>query len=228
VIAIQACVIPALDAEGSVSAVARALRDAVPHALVIGVDDGSRDGTRDALERDCDLVIAFDRNLGKGAALRAGFGAALARGAEAVLTIDADGQHDPAAAPALLAALRDADLAIGARTRNGSPMPLGRRVTNALASAAVSRLVGAEIPDAQSGYRAIRRSVLERVHAGGDRYEFETEFLIAAGRAGFRIAAVPIATAYGARSHFRGVRDSARVVRAIWRQRRGASSGGAR
>ena len=98
-------------------------------------------------------------------------------------------------------------------------MPFGRRVTNALASAAVSRIVGARVPDPQSGFRAVRRIVLERVRAAGDRYEYETEFLIAAGVAGFRIAAVPIATTYGAPSHFRAFRDSARVVRAIWRQR---------
>jgi hypothetical protein len=68
----------------------------------------------------------------------------------------------------------------------------------------------------------MRRAVLDGIAAPGDRYEFETEFLIAAARAGFRIAAVPVATRYGAPSHFRGLRDSARVVRAIWRHRAGA------
>jgi len=213
-----ACVIPAYDAAATVGVVARGVRAAVPDAFVIGVDDGSRDATRAALETTCDVVVAHARNAGKGAALRAGFAIALARDAAHVLTIDADGQHDPAAAPALLAALEEADLAIGARAR-GAAMPFGRRVTNALASAAVSRIVGARVPDPQSGFRAVRRIVLERVRAAGDRYEYETEFLIAAGVAGFRIAAVPIATTYGAPSHFRAFRDSARVVRAIWRQR---------
>jgi glycosyltransferase involved in cell wall biosynthesis len=222
VIASVACVIPALDAAGTVGAVARGVREALHGTLVIGVDDGSRDGTRRALRDDCDIVICFDENRGKGAALRAGIAAALARDAAAVLTIDADGQHDPAAASALIAALDGADLAIGARVRRGSPMPLGRRVTNALASAAIGAIVGAPVADAQSGYRAARRAVFERVHAPGDRYEYETEFLIAAAHAGFRITAVPVATRYGAPSHFRGVRDSARVVRAIWKLRGGA------
>src|SRR6185437_15066020 len=66
------------------------------------------------------------------------------------------------------------------------------------------------------------RAVLERVRASGDRYEFETEFLIGAARAGFTIAAIPVPTMYGAPSHFRAVRDTALVVRAIWRQRAGA------
>ncbi len=101
-------------------------------------------------------------------------------------------------------------------------MPAGRRLTNALASAAIGAIAGMPVPDAQSGYRAMRRALLESVDAFGDRYEYETEVLIAAARAGFRIAAVPVATHYGAPSHFRGLRDSARVVRAIWRHRAGA------
>jgi hypothetical protein len=101
-------------------------------------------------------------------------------------------------------------------------MPVGRRVTNALASAAIGAIARVPIADAQSGYRAIRRAVLERVHAQGDRYEYETDFLIATARTGFRIAAVPISTVYGAPSHFRGLTDSVRVVRTIWRHRAGA------
>lgn len=217
-----ACVIPAYDAEATVGGVARGVRAAVPGAFVIGVDDGSRDGTRAALDAACDVVIAHARNAGKGVALRAGFAVALAREAHAVLTLDADGQHDPAAAPALLAALDGADLVIGTRAR-AAGMPIGRRLTNALASAAVSRILGTSVPDPQSGFRALGRRVIERVRAGGDRYEFETEFLMAAGALGFRIAAVPVATRYGAPSHFRAFSDSARVVRAIWRQRAAAA-----
>ncbi|HEU4643912.1 MAG TPA: glycosyltransferase family 2 protein [Gemmatimonadaceae bacterium] len=220
-IAPVACIVPALDAERTLPGVAARLRTAVPHATLIAVDDGSVDGTRAVAARACDIVLAFEHNRGKGAALRAGFAEALRLGMSAVLTIDADGQHAPEDAPRLLAALAGADLAIGARTRSGA-MPLGRRLTNALATAAVGAVVGGAVADAQSGYRAMRRAVLERVRARGDRYEFETDFLIRAGHAGFRIAAVPIPTVYGARSHFRGFRDSVRVVRTIWRYRAGA------
>jgi hypothetical protein len=101
-------------------------------------------------------------------------------------------------------------------------MPLGRRLTNRLASAAMSAIVRHALPDPQSGYRAFRRVVLERVRAEGDRYEYETEVLIRAARAGFRIVAVPVETRYGPRSHFRPLSDSVRVVRTIWRHRDGA------
>ena len=211
-----ACVVPAYDAAQTLADVLTGLRAALPHAVLVVVDDGSRDGTGDAARPHADDVVRFGENRGKGAALRAGFARALAAGAARVLTIDADGQHDPAAAPALVAALDDADIVIGARTRLGTSMPLRRRLTNAASAAAVSRCVGQPVPDAQSGYRALRAEVVRRVDARGDRYEFETDFLIRAGRAGFRITSVPVSTIYGAPSHFRQVGDAARVIRTIW------------
>src|ERR1700728_3152560 len=110
-----ACVIPAYDAAHTLASVIRGLRAAVPDAVTIVVDDGSRDGTEAVAERWADVAVHLAHNRGKGAALRAGFAMALGTGATAILTIDADGQHDPACAPRLLAALHDADVVIGAR-----------------------------------------------------------------------------------------------------------------
>lgn len=217
-----ACVIPALDAAATLGALAGRLRRVLPRASIVVVDDGSADSTSEVARSACDVLVRFPVNRGKGAALRAGIAAALERGADAVVTIDADGQHPPEAAPSLVAALAIADIAIGARSRRDGAMPLGRRMSNALASAAVGAIIGRSMADSQSGYRAMRREVLEAVTARGDRYEYETDFLIRAGRAGFRIQPVPIATVYGAPSHFRAFRDSTRVVRTIWRHRGGA------
>ncbi|MDQ2930813.1 MAG: glycosyltransferase family 2 protein [Gemmatimonadota bacterium] len=214
-----ACVIPAYDAAGTLASVASGLRASLPNAMLIVVDDGSSDHTYDVAQVSCDRVVRLDVNHGKGAALRAGFVVALDAHVASVITIDADGQHDPARAPDLLAALADADVVIGARDRTRGVMPMGRRVTNALASAAVGAIVGVPVPDAQSGYRAMRREVLEAIHATGDRYEYETELLIDAVRRGFRIASVEVPTTYGAPSHFRAWDDSLRVVRTIWRHR---------
>jgi hypothetical protein len=139
-----------------------------------------------------------------------------------VLTIDADGQHDTTRAPSLVAALDHADVVVGARERARTAMPLHRRLSNAVSSAAISVCAGCTLPDTQSGYRAISAAVLRRVQPEGDRYEFETDFLIRAARAGFRIECVPVPTIYGAPSHFREIRDAMRVVHTIWRHRREA------
>lgn len=218
------CVVPALNAAESLPGVLDLLRIALPEASIVGIDDGSTDGTGAIMRATCERAIRFPLNLGKGAALRAGFDAALAMDADRVLTIDADGQHDPSFAPRLVAALNDADVVVGARTRVGSRMPLHRRATNALSSVAMSAVARCHLPDAQSGYRAMRRNVLEAVHASGDRYEFETDFLIRAARQGFRIVSTPVPTIYGSSSYFREWRDSLRVVAAIWRHREGALS----
>lgn len=207
-----ACVIPAFNAAAPLPRVIAGLRDALPEAILIGVDDGSSDRTAAVIASRCDRAIVLGRNRGKGAALRAGFADALTLDVDVVVALDADGQHDPALAPALLAALDDADVVVGARERTPGRMPLRRRMTNALSAAAARRLAGCELADPQSGYRAIRSVVVREVHARGDRYEFETDFLLLAARAGFRITAVPIPTIYGPPSHFREMRDGLRVV----------------
>jgi glycosyltransferase involved in cell wall biosynthesis len=215
-----ACVLPALDAAPTVGAVIAGLRAALPSAVVVGVDDGSADDTAHVLRRLCDVSVHFGATRGKGAALRAGFLAARAHGADVVVTVDADGQHDPAWAPALVRALRDADLAIGTRERAGAGMPVRRRLTNALSSAAVCALAGPGLADTQCGFRAFALDVVDRLGARGDRYDYEIDFLVRAVRAGLRIAAVPVPTIYGAPSHFRELSDGASVVRVLWRHRR--------
>ena len=215
-----ACVIPAYRAAHTLAHVVQPLRDALPAARVIIVDDGSPDATAAVAEELADCTIRLARNRGKGAALRAGFAHALRFDDEIVLTLDADGQHDPSYAPVLLAALEGCDIVIGQRVRSGSSMPLRRRMTNAMASMAIARVAGIRLDDTQSGFRAIRRRVLERVDASGDRYEFETDFLIRAGRAGFRVCNTTIPTLYGRTSHFRSMSDSVRIVRTIWAHRK--------
>lgn len=222
-IAPLACIIPAFNAERTLGAVIAGVRRCVPHALLIVVNDGSTDATS-IVASAADVLISFPTNRGKGAALRAGFAEAVAHDVAAVVTVDADGQHDPSFIERLLAGLADAELAIGARARGGTSMPLRRRLTNAMSSGVASMLTGVRLDDLQCGFRAMRRDVLATVIADGDRYEFETDFLMRASRSGVRIVHVRVPTIYGTSSHFRAVRDTARIVRALWRHRaRGAS-----
>ena len=212
---------PAFNAEKTLSPVVRGVRKSVPGAFIIGVNDGSADGTGALLRSVCDRTIEFPANRGKGAALRAAFAAALERDCDAILTIDSDGQHDPAFAPSILEALDRYHIAIGTRDLTGEQMPKHRRVANFLSSAATRLVSGGAVSDSQSGFRGIRREVLEEVKAGGDRYEYETDFIIRAAHAGFTITNVPISTIYGPPSYFREFRDAARVIGVLWAHRSG-------
>jgi glycosyltransferase involved in cell wall biosynthesis len=214
-------IVPVYNAEPTLAKVVKDVRRNLPGALIIGVDDGSTDGSRQLLRTVADETIEFDQNRGKGAALRAGFESALRKGAAAVLTIDSDGQHDAAFAPAIVGALDRADIVIGTRDLSGKAVPKHRRIANMISSAATRAVSGGKVRDSQSGYRAMKADVLRKVHGEGDRYEFETDFIIRAARAGFTTVNVPISTIYGSPSYFREFRDAWLVIKVLWRHRAG-------
>ena len=199
--------------------IGRVVRAAGEFLPVIVVDDGSSDETAMAARTAGATVIVQHPNQGKGAALRTGFRRALDDGAEAILTLDADGQHDPAEIPDLLAAWSTdprPDLVIG--RRNFAEMPAVRRLSNVLGGRAFSWAVGRPIPDNQSGYRLVSRRLAEvtlaSVEAG---FAFEVEQITTCIRLGGLIAWVPIRTIYaGAPSHIRPLdhlREFSRIVR---------------
>jgi glycosyltransferase involved in cell wall biosynthesis len=217
------CVIPAYNAENNLAGVVLGVRNALPDASVLIVNDGSSDETGMIARSVADDTIEFPENRGKGAGLQAAFDYAVEKAYDAVVTIDADGQHDPAFAPAMVRVLDDADIVVGTREISGRAVPIHRRFANMTSSWLTRVLSGARISDSQSGYRAIRTEVLRHVRARGDRYEFETDFLILAARKGYRFAEVPISTVYGTAtpSHFRSIRDAMLVLRVLWRHRMG-------
>ncbi len=211
--------IPAWNAASTVGAVVRGVKGAVPGITVLVIDDGSADGTSAAAREAGADVIRHDVNRGKGAALQTGFDEASLRGAEGILTLDADGQHDPAYAAPLLGALDRSDVVIGSRDGDRAGMPWIRRATNSVMTRIVSGLAGKKIEDSQSGYRAVRASVLAQVRPQSSRFEYESEFLIEAGRKGFTIGAVSIPTLYNAPgSHIDPFRDTARFIRLLLRR----------
>jgi glycosyltransferase involved in cell wall biosynthesis len=180
-----------------------------PHVLV--VDDGSRDATAEVARQFGARVHSFAANRGKGHALLAGF--ELLRDHDAVITLDADGQHPPASFPAFVeAAEAGADLVLGRREITPD-MPPARRFANRFSSAWCSAIAGQPIEDSQCGYRLYRREVLERTPVRASRYEVETEMAVRAARLGFRVAHVAIPTVYGdEKSHLSPTRDVPRIV----------------
>ncbi len=166
---------------------------------VLVVDDCSHDDTGPRAEAAGAIVWRHNTNGGKGKAIMTGFDFAARHGHDAVLTLDGDGQHDPREIPLLLAAGADptVDIVIGTRMRNTRPMPLANLASNRLLSLWVSLAAHTKITDSQSGYRLVKRRVWRAFTVRSHSYDFESEFLIRAGRLGFRIVEVPIATIYG-------------------------------
>ncbi len=214
-------VIPAYQAEKTIRPlVANVKKLGLP---VIVVDDASTDRTAKEAEAAGANVIRLHANGGKGSALRAGISAALARRCEWVLTMDADGQHLPEEIPLFLRRAQEggADLLIGDRMGRPRGMPLDRWFTNFLMSRTLSGIAGQKVPDTQCGFRMIRRPVLETVRLTSDRFEVESEMVIRAARARFRIVSVPVSSVYRRQISFiRPLRDTVRFFLLLWRMRK--------
>jgi glycosyltransferase involved in cell wall biosynthesis len=192
--------VPAHDEASRIGAVVTA---AARHGPVLVVDDGSSDRTGAMAAAAGAAVLRQQPNQGKGAALRAGFAAALEQGFEAVITLDGDGQHDPAEIPAFLGAYaqrsvagQPTELIVG--RRDFSRMPASRRLANTLGTLTLSAAVGRWIPDNQSGYRLIgRRLMAAMAPSREDGFAFEVEMIAVCLREGWPLAWVPIRTIYG-------------------------------
>jgi membrane-associated phospholipid phosphatase/predicted MFS family arabinose efflux permease len=185
------------------------------------------DGSDERIARELELIAAQPRvellrlpvRRGKGTALRVGIAAMLARVPQpaAVLLIDADGQHPPAAIPAFLEAASTAELVIGDRLGDLGAMPWKRRLANRASRRVLELATGRRVRDTQSGMRLLRGGALE-LPLAGEGYEAESRHLKAALVSGLEIAWVPIPAIYGdEESSFRPVRDSVRVLGALVR-----------
>jgi glycosyltransferase involved in cell wall biosynthesis len=208
--------IPAWNEVPRIGPVVEAARARLP---VLVVDDGSHDDTVAVAEAAGATVVRHPRNQGKGVALMTGFNWALERGYEAVITLDADGQHDPAEILKFVSAYEAGagDLIIGRRDFSQTPFP--RRYTNPIFGAWLfSWALGARIYDSQSGYRLYSRRFLQVLDLTTTGFELEIEVIIQAVCEGVRIGWVDIRTIYGVGevSYFHPLKDSARFLGMVW------------
>jgi hypothetical protein len=209
-------VIPCYQGAATVGDVVRgAARSGLP---VVVVDDGATDGSGAAAEAAGATVLRHPVNRGKGAALASGFAYARQRGATAVLTMDADGQHDPDEIAALVAAheRRPDALVVGVRSFARDDMPRRSRVGNRISTWWISRFAGVRYRDTQSGFRVYPRALFD-VPLVSTRFDTETELLLRAAKMKLALVEVPIRTIYAAdhASHFHGVRDTLRVIKLV-------------
>lgn len=205
----KCAVIPAYNEEKSIAGIVSKVRAHVDQVIV--VDDGSSDRTAEKAESGGAVVVSHMQNLGVGSSIIDGFEKALDLGAEVVVQIDADGQHRPEEIPLLLKQIESgkADVVVGSRFLRRTRMPVANRIGNTFFTAVTNILTGSRLTDTQSGFRAIRASVLQKVVLQGS-FTYVQEFIIRAVKEGFRVVEVPINVQE--RSHGRS-----RVVRSISR-----------
>jgi glycosyltransferase involved in cell wall biosynthesis len=209
-------VVPVFDEAPTLGLVVAGLRR---HCPVVVVDDGSTDRSAAvAWAAGATEVVRHGRRRGKGAALRSGFAVALGRGAGAVATVDGDGQHDPEDLPRLARTARAAPdaLVLGDRLAGGAgdAIPVARRLAIHAANWALRGLLPGTVPDSQCGFRIYPAAFLRQALLREDGFVLETEALVHATRAGFRLVSVPVRRLYppGRRSRFRALADAARIA----------------
>jgi glycosyltransferase involved in cell wall biosynthesis len=210
---ILAAVIPAYNEAATLRGVAERTLPQVD--LLIVIDDASTDGTRETIAGLPLSLLANAANLGKGASLCRGIAHALAQGADAVVTLDGDGQHAPEDIPRLRAAaeLDRKALVIGSRLHESHKIPRDRYLAQRVGDFCIGWAARRAIPDSQCGFRIYPAAMFRTVTLKTDSasgFVFESEILIDAARAGIEIVSVPVAAIYeprGRRSHFRPVKD---------------------
>jgi len=207
-------VIPAYNEAKHIAQIVEQTRQILP---VLVIDDGSKDNTAELAEAAGAEVIRLSPNRGKGAAMRAGFSRALELGCEAVITLDADGQHNPREIDRFLEVYKaqPVDLIIG--KRDFSKMPLSRRLANTAGRWLFSWAMKRPIPDNQSGYRLISRALIKELLDSTEQgFEFEVEMLVICLKEHFKLDWVKISTVYaGESSHIHPLAHARNFLRMI-------------
>ena len=215
-------IIPALNAERSVAAVVRDCKTVVSDVLV--VDDGSADRTAEVAGEAGAQVVSHPVNRGKGAALKTGFAYALEHGFDAVLTLDADGQHLAREIPKFFAAREEtgADLIIGGRAHLFGQMLPRRRFANRFSARCIAFASHTDVTDSQSGFRLYSAQLLRAIRLRGEGFDMESEVIVQAGQRKFKILSIPIDLGFvdgQSTSHYKPLVDTIRIAWTVIRAR---------
>ena len=182
---------------------------------VVVVDDGSKDATAQTARTSGAIVVQHPFNLGQGAALQSGIKFSLAKGAEAIVTFDADGQHAAADISRLIAALAEenADFVLGSRFLDASSnVPPLRRLLLKAATVFTRITTGLQLTDAHNGLRAMTRRGASAIRMRQNRMAHASELLAQIGSSGLRYVERPVTIHYSAYSTAKGQKTSDSVV----------------
>jgi len=176
--------IPGYNEEKTIEQVVKKVMEHVKDVLI--VNDGSTDRTEEIIKKLNVKVITFRKNKGKAAAIKKGF--EYCKNADAVITIDADLQHDTNLIPLLLEKLKNADIVITERDYEG--MPLLRKLSNRFMALFVNLVCKTKFKDVQHGFRAFSNKAIQQIKIDSDGFMVETQMLIDASRKNLKIKSV--------------------------------------
>jgi glycosyltransferase involved in cell wall biosynthesis len=198
----------------------RVIVDALAYTdQVIVVNDGSTDATTTILEKFPNLLkVSYEKNRGKGYALRTGFAFALAQGFEYAITMDSDGQHFAADLPAFLNLVEASpdSIVVGARNMDQSTVPGKSSFGNKFSNFWFWVTTGLRMEDTQSGYRWYPIKRMRNINFFTRKFEFEIEVLVRSSWSGIPVKSIPVQVYYpekGKRiTHFRPFTDVTRIT----------------
>ena len=202
-------VIPAYNEENSIGKIVRKTRSYLDNIIV--VDDGSKDNTKESAEKEGAVVLRHMINLGKGAALKTGCDFAVKKGAEFIVALDADAQHNPQDIPRFMEKLEKFDVVFSYR-KASRKMPLILRFGNWFISSVVTLLYGVHLSDTQSGYRAFSREAYKKIRWNAADYSMESEMISRAGKQKLKYVQIPIETIYSDKYKGTTVIDGVKIV----------------
>ncbi|MEJ5328317.1 MAG: glycosyltransferase family 2 protein [Candidatus Bathyarchaeia archaeon] len=214
-------IIPAYNEEKSIGNVVEETMQVLetlkmPYEILV-VDDGSKDRTREVASRYKVQVVSYPRNRGKGYALRKGLEHAQG---DIIITIDADGSHNPKEIPDLITPLFDgADVVAGSRFLGQAKDHTSsvHQFGNSLINATIMVLTGKRITDSQTGLRALKKDFLQHISLESDGFDIETELTVKSLKNGFKLVEIPISCKKRANgvSRLKTLPDGFKIFKAI-------------
>lgn len=189
---------------------------------VILVNDHSKDDTSSVAKSAGAFVVDLTTNMGVGFATRIGCDIAVRNGADTIVTLDADGQHDPADIPKLLDAVKEGyDVVFGSRHRNKT-MPFYKRIGNYGLSLIARLLFQVNVHDSQTGFHAFSKEVYDKIRWESTKYGMVSEFVSSISKHKLRYKEVGVKTIYVGKKDGMRKRDAIKAVISMlsWRLKR--------